>query len=201
MAAGASRTRPSTRSGCCTASHNPTLAPNEVPIRLNLPISRLLTAADIVPASSASVRVRVFSGDEPKPGISKAITRQCRHSRSCPGVRRMPPAPWRCTSGVPCPASMYRIRNPSASTKHSRNVAPGAAVFNPSSVCATIGPFLLISRGFAAGPSSRTIRAPASCRRDCRCRGLAARCRPPRRQPPGGSAGAVRRHGRGRRRS
>ncbi len=75
MAAGASRTRPSTRSGCRTASHKATLAPNDVPIRLNLSMPRLLIAAAMVSASSAIVRVRVFSGDEPKPGISKATTR------------------------------------------------------------------------------------------------------------------------------
>src|SRR5437763_9670426 len=64
--------------------------------------------------------VFVFSGEAPKPGISKAMTRNCLAKRSCAGVNRNPPAPCRCTSAGPCPASMYRMRKPSASTNPSR---------------------------------------------------------------------------------
>src|SRR5437773_3711393 len=78
-------------------------------------------ARTIVDAISAMVSVRVFTGESPKPGISNATTRNWRARSSCAGVSRNPPAPCRWTSGTPTPASMYRIRKPSASTCRSRN--------------------------------------------------------------------------------
>jgi hypothetical protein len=62
------------------------LPPNELPIRSNASMPSASMAAVIVAASSAMVRVRVFSGECPKPGISKATTRPWRASRSCAGV-------------------------------------------------------------------------------------------------------------------
>src|SRR5712691_7598918 len=135
MAAGASSTRASTRSGAWSASHRAVFPPKDVPMRLKVSRPRRETAWAMVDASSGMLRVRLFSGDWPNPGISKATTRKWRARRSCAGVTRKPPAPWRWTSGAPCPASMYRIRKPSASTKSSRKA-----------VCATVGiPFSLIS--------------------------------------------------------
>ena len=70
------------------------MPPNEVPIRLNRVRPKASAAAAIVVARSWIVCVRWFSA-EPKPGISNAITRKARLSRSCADVSRSPPAPCR----------------------------------------------------------------------------------------------------------
>ena len=82
-----------TGSAAWSASHNAVFPPNDVPSRLNGSSPRRSIAAPIVPASSGMVRVRVFSGDGPKPGISNAITRKRRASKSCAGPTASPPAP------------------------------------------------------------------------------------------------------------
>jgi len=84
----------STRSGFCKPGHSGALPPNEVPIRLQRSRPRAWAAA-IVRASSAMSRLRVFSAEAPKPGISKATTRYSRLSGSCAGLSLSPPAPRR----------------------------------------------------------------------------------------------------------
>jgi hypothetical protein len=105
IAAEPSRISASSRSGNSTASQSPTLAPNDVPSSVQRPTPSAPIARFRVVARSCIDPDRVFSAEPPNPGISNTTTRCVSASSSCERCRRGPPAPCRCTSTGPAPAS------------------------------------------------------------------------------------------------
>src|SRR5579859_5155771 len=74
---------------------------------------------------------RSLTGEAPKPGTSKAISRQRSASKACARPGASPPPPCSTTSGGPLPASRQRMWKPSASRYRSLKPANAAG----ASVC------------------------------------------------------------------